>query len=147
MSRFTFASSAAGSKVRIWIEGESAGKPYVRRTELDISTSWEERTVRASDLPAAGLETARLRFELLTPGILWIDDLHVRGEATSRSARLNAQRTLLGRLASLSRSNATPTLRGSRVRTGSGSRATSASGRLARTNDAPSRGAGGRTKR
>ena len=34
----------------------------------------------------------------MTPGILWIDDLHIRGETASRSARLNAQRTLLAAL-------------------------------------------------
>jgi hypothetical protein len=30
--------------------------------------------------------------------VLWIDDLHVRAESTSRSARLNAQITLLAAL-------------------------------------------------
>jgi hypothetical protein len=41
---------------------------------------------------------ARLRFELLSPGVLWIDDLGLPGEAQSKSARLNAQRTLLAAL-------------------------------------------------
>ena len=63
-----FRAAAAGSKVRVWIEGESGGKPYVRRTELDVSTAWESRTVRASDIPSGGLDGARLRFELMTPG-------------------------------------------------------------------------------
>jgi len=93
-----FRASAAGSKVRVWIEGESAGQPYVRRTELNVSTEWEKRVVRARDMPAAGLERARLRFELLTPGVLWIDELQIRAETTSRSARLNAQITLLAAL-------------------------------------------------
>jgi hypothetical protein len=51
--------------------------------------------VRASDVPAGGLDSARLRFELLAPGSLWIDDLHIPNEATSRSGLLNARRTLL----------------------------------------------------
>ncbi len=88
----------ARSKLRVWIEGESAGQPYVRRTELDVAANWELRTVRASDIPPGGLDTARIRFELMTPGELWIDDLQIRGETTSRSARLNAQRTLLAAL-------------------------------------------------
>ena len=88
----------SGATVRVWIEGESGGQPYVRRTELNVSSEWEARVVRATDLPAAGLEKARLRFELMTPGMLWIDDLHVRAESTSRSARLNAQITLLAAL-------------------------------------------------
>ena len=90
-----FRASEPDSKVRVWIEGESAGKPYVRRTEMTVSTAWEGRAVRASDVPAGGLEKARLRFELLAPGNLWIDDLHVPSETTSRSGLVNARRTLL----------------------------------------------------
>jgi len=98
MIQASFRASAAGAKVRIWIEGNSGGQPYVRRSELSVSTEWQTRAVRASDLPAAGLDSARLRFELLTPGTLWIDELHIPGETTSKSARLNAQHTLLAAL-------------------------------------------------
>jgi hypothetical protein len=90
-----FRASEPDAKVRVWIEGESAGKPYVRRTEMTVSTGWEGRAVRASDVPAGGLESARLRFELLSRGNLWIDDLHVPSETTSRAGLVNARRTLL----------------------------------------------------
>jgi hypothetical protein len=90
-----FRASEPATKVRVWIEGTSAGKPYVRRTEMTVSTTWDGRAVRASDVPAGGLDSARLRFELLAPGNLWIDDLHVPNETTSRSGVLNARRTLL----------------------------------------------------
>jgi hypothetical protein len=90
-----FRASEPGAKVRVWIEGASGGKPYVRRTEMTVSTEWEGRAVRASDVPAGGLDSARLRFELLSAGSLWIDDLHIPNEATSRSGLLNARRTLL----------------------------------------------------
>jgi hypothetical protein len=141
-----FRAATPGSRVRVWIEGESGGKPYVRRTELDVSTTWESRTVRASDIPARGLDSARLRFELMTPGVLWIDDLHIRGETTSRSARINAQRSLLAalqayreqRYADFARLAGSHWIRQS---------ATSVSGRLARTNEPPSEGTSGRTKR
>ncbi len=93
-----FRASVAGAKVRVWIEGESAGKPYIRRTEITVGTEWEPVAVRASDVPAAGLDSARLRFELITPGVVWIDDLQIPGEAQSKSTRLNAQRTLLAAL-------------------------------------------------
>jgi hypothetical protein len=141
-----FRASAAGFRVRVWIEGESAGKPYVRRTELDVSTAWESRTVRASDIPAGGLDRARLRFEQMTPGTLWIDDLHIRGETTSRSARINAQRTLLAALQAYreQRYDDFARLAGSHWIRESG---TTANSRLARTNDLPPEGAGGRTKR
>jgi len=131
-----FRASAAGAKVRIWIEGESAGQPYVRRTELSVSTEWEARVVRASDMPAGGLDSARLRFELLTPGSLWIDELHIPGEATSKSARLNAQHTLLAALQAYREQRYADFARlaGSHwIRESS----TAATARLARTNDRP----------
>ena len=58
--------------------GSPAGQPFVRRSEL--------RSGRVGGggpclgLPAGGLDSARLRFELLTPGTLWMDDLRVAGE-------------------------------------------------------------------
>jgi hypothetical protein len=93
-----FRASKPGAKVRVWIEGESGGRPYIRRTELDISTAWEARAVRASDLPAGGLDSARLRFELDGPGVLWVDDVHIVNEQVSKSVRLNTQHTLLAAL-------------------------------------------------
>jgi hypothetical protein len=94
-----FRAGSADTKVRLWIEGESNGQRYIRRTALNVSTGWESRVVRASDLPAGGLDIARLRFELLNPGTLWIDDIRILSNDTdSRSGRLHAQRTLLAAL-------------------------------------------------
>ena len=93
-----FRSAPADAVIRVWIEGEAGGQPYVRRSELGVTPGWQGRAVRASDLPLGGLDSARLRFELMTPGVLWIDDLHILGDTTSKSARLNAQRTLLAAL-------------------------------------------------
>jgi hypothetical protein len=93
-----FRASQPGARVRVWIEGESGGRPYVRRTELDLSAEWEARAVRASDLPAGGLDSVRLRFELDSAGVLWVDDLHVVSEVASKSLRLNTQHTLLAAL-------------------------------------------------
>lgn len=93
-----FRSEPANATVRVWIEGQSNGQPYVRRSVLEISSAWEPRAVRAADLPAAGLDSARLRFEMMTPGILWIDDLKIGSDAAARSARLNARRTVLAAL-------------------------------------------------
>ncbi|QEH35900.1 hypothetical protein OJF2_44570 [Aquisphaera giovannonii] len=88
----------AGSAVRLWIQGEVGGQPYLRRTEFRVGPDWEAKAVRAADLPAGGLDSARLRFEMLGPGTLWIDDLRLAGEAPSRAVRLNAQRTLIAAL-------------------------------------------------
>ena len=72
------------AKVRVWIEGESAGQPFVRRSELSIQNEWSAMAVRTLDIPPAGLTGARLRFELLSPGRLWVDDLSLAGERSRR---------------------------------------------------------------
>ena len=87
------------ARARLWIEGESGGKPYRRVSELTVQPTWSERTIRAADVPPDGLETLRLRFELLTPGSLWLDDLSVSGESLlSEPERRNARNALLAAL-------------------------------------------------
>jgi hypothetical protein len=90
-----FRSAPDDATVRVWIEGDSGGQPYVRRSELSVSTDWVGLAVRASDLPPGGLDSARLRFEMMTPGVLWIDDLQIASDPAAKSVRLNARRTLL----------------------------------------------------
>ena len=133
-----FRASEPGSKIRVWVDGESGGQPYVRRSELTVSTEWEPRAVRASDIPASGLDKARVRFEMMTPGVLWIDDLRVGNETPSKSARLNARITLLAalqayreqRFADFARLAESHWIRQS---------STAATSRLARANDLPSK--------
>jgi hypothetical protein len=86
------------ARVRVWIEGESAGQPFIRRSELTIQPEWSMMAVRASEVPPAGLTQARLRFELLTPGNLWVDDLSLASEALSETERNNARRVLVAAL-------------------------------------------------
>lgn len=86
------------AKVRVWIEGEAAGKPYRRVSSLTVQPAWAERAVRASDVPPGGLDAARLRFEMLTAGSLWVDDLAVTGETLSEPERRNARNALLAAL-------------------------------------------------
>jgi hypothetical protein len=86
------------ARVRLWIEGKSAGAPYRRVLEMAVPSSWTERAVRAGDIPPAGLDGARLRFEMLTAGRLWVDDLGVSGEPLSEPERRNARNALLAAL-------------------------------------------------
>jgi hypothetical protein len=44
------------------------------------------------------LTQARLRFELLSPGNLWLDDLSLVSETLSETEKLNAKRALLAAL-------------------------------------------------
>lgn len=83
------------AKVRIWIEGESSGKPYRRVSEIHVRPTWTERAIRAGDIPPGGLDTARLRFELLGAGNLWIDDVAVSGEGLSEPERRNASKAIM----------------------------------------------------
>ena len=48
----------ADAQVRLWIQGEVGGQPYLRRSEFTVSVGWELRAVRAIDLPAGGLDSA-----------------------------------------------------------------------------------------
>jgi hypothetical protein len=93
--RAWFRSDKPDAKLRLWVEGQSAGQPFVRRSDLTAQPDWAAQTVRASALPPGGLDAARIRVELLTPGTLWVDDLTVSGAALSDPERLNASRALM----------------------------------------------------
>jgi hypothetical protein len=88
-------SSQPDAKLRLWIEGETAGQPFIRRSELTVQPEWRAQAIRASGLPPGGLDGTRLRFELLTAGAVWIDELSVAGESLSDAERLNARRALV----------------------------------------------------
>lgn len=92
--RAWFRTDRPDAKVRVRLEGEAAGRPVVRQVDLTTKAEWTEREVRATDLPATGLDRVRLRFELLSPGHLWIDDVAVSGQGPSES-ELRAQRILV----------------------------------------------------
>jgi hypothetical protein len=93
-----FRAEKPDTKVRVWIEGESTGQPFVRRSELNVPTEWSPLAVRTSEIPAAGLTGARIRLELLGPGRLWVDDLSLTSEVLSETERLNVQRALVAAL-------------------------------------------------
>ncbi|AGA31371.1 hypothetical protein Sinac_7332 [Singulisphaera acidiphila DSM 18658] len=93
-----FRSDHADAKVRLWIEGEGGGQPYRRWSELTVQPDWVAHAVRGSELPADGLAAARIRFELLTPGSLWVDDLRIAGAVPTEPERENTRRVLLAAL-------------------------------------------------
>jgi hypothetical protein len=94
-----FRSERPDARVRLWIEGTAAGRPYARQLEFPARPEWTATgPIRASGIPDAGLESARLRFELLTPGRLWLDDVTVSGPALSESERFLASRDLMAAL-------------------------------------------------
>jgi len=84
------------ARVRAWIEGEAGGQAVARSTDLAIPAEWTAVAPRVGDLPPGGFRRARLRFELLTPGRLWIDDVTITGPGAGlpEPDRSNARRTL-----------------------------------------------------
>jgi len=86
------------ARVRLWVEGQAAGRPFRQSTDLAVGAAWAEHAARAGAIPAGGLDAARVRFEMLTPGRLWVDDLAVSGEALSEPERRNARNALLAAL-------------------------------------------------
>ncbi|MBX6314219.1 MAG: hypothetical protein IRY99_15100, partial [Isosphaeraceae bacterium] len=85
------------ARVRVGIEGESNGHHLGRQAELIASTDWAQVAIPLTDLPPTGLDRARLRFELLAPGRLWIDDLSLAGPAPGEPER-RARRDLVAAL-------------------------------------------------
>ena len=86
------------ARVRVRVDGQSGGRPYARHLDVPLKGNWAESIIRASQLPDGGLDSARLRFELLGPGRLWVDDVSVVGDALSESERLYARRDLTAAL-------------------------------------------------
>jgi hypothetical protein len=86
------------AKVRLWIEGQTAGRPFARQLVVDVRPEWSAVAARVSGLPDSGLESARLRFEALGPGRFWVDDVSVAGPTLTEPERLNARRDLTAAL-------------------------------------------------
>ena len=86
------------AKVRLWIEGQAAGRPFARQLVVDARPEWSAVAARVSGLPDSGLESARLRFEALTSGRFWVDDVSVAGPTLTEPERLNARRDLTAAL-------------------------------------------------
>jgi hypothetical protein len=87
------------ARVRVWIDGVASGQPLPpRRAELPGRLEWTPVTIPLADLPADGLDRARLRFELLAAGRLWVDDLSLTGQGPSEPER-RARRVLVAAIA------------------------------------------------
>ncbi|WP_435020842.1 hypothetical protein TA3x_002051 [Tundrisphaera sp. TA3] len=82
----------------IRLDGQAGGRPFSSQAEIRARGEWAEATFHVAKLPAGGLDSARLRFDLAGPGRLWVDDVSVTGDAPTESERLNARRDLMAAL-------------------------------------------------
>jgi hypothetical protein len=65
------------ASVRIAFEGTYQDRPYVRPYTLRIEPEWKPYLLRIFDLPSNGVDSLRVRFDLATPGTVWVDDVLV----------------------------------------------------------------------
>lgn len=88
--------------LRLSLDGRLLGQPYNRAALVGqeasapkLGPSWAEYVFEFPDLPAEGLSPLRVRFELVGPGEVWIDDVRLfQLEKLSQSQRLALAKTI-----------------------------------------------------
>jgi len=87
--------------LRIAIEGLHEDREYYRFAAVGglaggrpLTTEWAQFVLPVDDLPTAGLESLRVRFDLLGPGRVLIDDVRVLDLAFEESQRVQLSRLI-----------------------------------------------------
>jgi len=87
--------------LRLALEGVQDGREYYRFAPvgmapgaMPLSRSWSQFVLQVDDLPARGLESLRVRFDLLGPGTVQIDGVRVFDLAFDESQRVQLSRRL-----------------------------------------------------
>ena len=70
--------------LRLALEGRLDGRPYYRfapvgadAANVQLSTQWAPYVFQVDDLPMEGLSRLQVRFDLMGPGEVWIDDVQL----------------------------------------------------------------------
>ncbi|MEN6450841.1 MAG: hypothetical protein ABFC96_10135, partial [Thermoguttaceae bacterium] len=90
------ADAARQPPLRLALEGKIQGRDYYRFGPVGlppapsqhadpISTEWGQYVVQIDDLPLEGMTAMRVRFDLMGPGEVWIDDVQVYSLAFNRT--------------------------------------------------------------
>lgn len=71
-------------ELRLAVEAIQEGRPYYRYATLGagpgsphLGSRWHRYLFRVHDLPISGLSEMRIRFDLMGPGEVWLDDVHL----------------------------------------------------------------------
>jgi hypothetical protein len=87
--------------LRIAVEGVQGDREYYRFAPVGglgggrpLTTEWAQFVLPVDDLPTTGLESLRVRFDLLGPGSVMIDDVRVFDLAFEESQRVQLSRML-----------------------------------------------------
>lgn len=87
--------------LRIALEGDEDGREYYRFAAIGgiaggrpLGTQWTQFVLQVDDLPDTGLESLRVRFDLLGPGSVEIDEVRLFDMAFDESQRVQLTRML-----------------------------------------------------
>ena len=76
--------SADPPPLRLAVEGRLDGQAYYRYAQItppssaeSAATDWSPFVLHIDDLPSEGLQELRVRFDLMGPGVVWIDDVQL----------------------------------------------------------------------
>ena len=89
--------------LRIALEGDESGREYYRFAAIGglaggrpLAAQWSQYVLQVDDLPENGLESLRVRFDMLGPGSVEIDDVRLFDLAFDESQRVQLTRLLTG---------------------------------------------------
>jgi hypothetical protein len=89
--------------LRIALEGDEGGREYYRFAAIGglaggrpLAAQWSQYVLQVDDLPEGGLESLRVRFDMLGPGSVEIDDVRLFDLAFDESQRVQLTRLLTG---------------------------------------------------
>jgi hypothetical protein len=87
--------------LRLALEGRLDGRPYYRFAAVgkgvagaSIGKTWRSYLFRVDDLPLTGLTQLGIRFDLMGPGEVWIDDVQVSSVILSQPELFQLQKTV-----------------------------------------------------
>jgi hypothetical protein len=95
------ADGAPQPPLRIAVEGTEDGREYYRFAAVGglaggrpLTAEWSQFVLPVDDLPTSGLESLRVRFDMLGPGRVLIDDVRVYDLAIEESQRVELSRMI-----------------------------------------------------
>jgi len=80
--------------VRLALEGQVDGQPYVQQANIQAGPQWQQYLFRIRNLPSESLQNARFRIEMLQGGRVWIDDVQVQLQRLTQDDSRQLTKTL-----------------------------------------------------
>ena len=104
--------AGATHRVRVSLEGNRQGRPVRIATEFEVPSDgqWQSRRIvlEAEQLRREEMDSLRLTIDSLTPGKLWIDDIHLHDQFATHAERTALQGKAFLAIQGLQRQNTKP---------------------------------------